>query len=217
MIIQCLQHAASKHSFSMELSAGDVNSWLLGHVPFAAGQYFSTDVLIHDMAHALHWCWTRARLVHRDVKLDNMLLHAEGQQVVLCDFARSLCLKPDEAYRRTAFTGTLCYAAPEMIIDQICAPANDLWALAVCIFAAHEKLMPFEEHEEGALPDWQAGVQYRAEAWKGNERLQSLRALLEHHLFVPWQSRLDAWSLFERWSRIVEAGRPTTVNPQCSP
>lgn len=80
--------------------------------------------------------------VHKDLKLENMLVNDEGS-VMLCDFGFST------KYQRGKATlcdnlGSLHYAAPELWLRQAYeGPEVDVWALGVCLFILATGCFPF--------------------------------------------------------------------------
>uniref|UniRef100_A0A6C0C1X7 Protein kinase domain-containing protein n=1 Tax=viral metagenome TaxID=1070528 RepID=A0A6C0C1X7_9ZZZZ len=83
-------------------------------------------------------------VVHRDVKLDNILLD-DSSNPVLCDFSRSLMVTEPSAVH---FEGTRLYAAPEALDAGICWKSNDIWSAAVVFYCLVEGLFPFSSTEE---------------------------------------------------------------------
>jgi len=79
-----------------------------------------------------------ARLVHRDVKLENVVWDAARRSAVLIDVG-FLCREPDAApcwarlppCSEAALRGTLAYAPPETLARPSCA--SDVWALGVLL------------------------------------------------------------------------------------
>lgn len=82
-------------------------------------------------------------IVHRDVKLENVLIDAEGR-VVLSDFGVSRILDVDLrnefavtttfAADRAPIMGSAGYLSPELKTGAAATPADDAWALGVLVF-----------------------------------------------------------------------------------
>ena len=64
-----------------------------------------------DLLMALHYCHKTAKVIHRDIKPDNIMLNHKNQ-AVLIDFGVS-ALKGDDDFVQTK-VGTLLFFAPEM-------------------------------------------------------------------------------------------------------
>jgi len=70
-------------------------------------------------------------LIHRDIKLANILLSTSGA-VKICDFGLLYkCLSPGEPCRMAS--GTLKYFSPERL-DNCYGPKADIWALGIVLF-----------------------------------------------------------------------------------
>lgn len=62
----------------------------------------------------LHYCHLN-RILHRDIKLDNILLDAYGH-VKICDFGVSKIVRAGERIKDQC--GTPAYIAPEILVDE---------------------------------------------------------------------------------------------------
>ena len=81
---------------------------------------------------ALQYCHSKC-VCHRDIKLENVLLNEEKNQVRLIDFGFSTCIPNDK--RVKIFCGTPSYMAPEIVNKtEYCGPPADVWALGVLLF-----------------------------------------------------------------------------------
>jgi len=97
--------------------------------------------------------------VHRDLKLDNILVFEEKKSICakLCDFGfATFCVKDNEKITFSNYIGTKKgYMAPEISNchenkDSPYDPVkSDIFALGVCMFALIFKRLPFEY----AIPD----------------------------------------------------------------
>jgi len=66
-----------------------------------------------QIVEALKYCHSK-RILHRDIKHDNILLTIDGV-IKVCDFGVSKIVKPTE--RMTEQCGTPAYIAPEILLD----------------------------------------------------------------------------------------------------
>ncbi|OMJ89914.1 hypothetical protein SteCoe_7802 [Stentor coeruleus] len=90
-----------------------------------------------------------AGIIHRDIKLDNILLTSDYTDIKLCDFGVSRFAKVGEKVNEQC--GTPAYLAPEIIIDQGYEPFYvDIWSMGVLLYAMLSASVPFKAKN---LPD----------------------------------------------------------------
>eukprot|EP01026_Neomeris_dumetosa_P038562 TRINITY_DN3142_c0_g4_i2.p1 TRINITY_DN3142_c0_g4~~TRINITY_DN3142_c0_g4_i2.p1 ORF type:complete len:465 (-),score=34.06 TRINITY_DN3142_c0_g4_i2:733-2127(-) len=82
-------------------------------------------------------------VVHRDIKLDNLLLDPINDQIKLIDFGLSGAWKPGLVLNK--YWGTASYAAPEIHQHKEYGPLVDVWSLGVVMFALLTGTLPFRE------------------------------------------------------------------------
>lgn len=85
-------------------------------------------------------------IVHRDIKLDNILLSVDNEgkvfDVKLADFGKAIWLDDDDELR--GMCGTIGYMAPEMLTKaQNYGKEIDNWCMGVCLYALVCGTMPF--------------------------------------------------------------------------
>ena len=81
-------------------------------------------------------------VIHRDIKLDNILLDSE-KGVKICDFGVSKIIKKGQQIKEQC--GTPAYLAPEIILDQGYEGFFvDIWSLGVLLYAMLLGTVPFK-------------------------------------------------------------------------
>jgi serine/threonine-protein kinase len=103
-----------------------------------------------DILRAAH----RAGVVHRDLKLDNVIVcdapFADSRRVKLIDWGVARVAGEDDPFRGL-IAGTLVYVAPEQVRGDPITPAADVYALAVLAYHLLCRRPPFQSSSELAL------------------------------------------------------------------
>ncbi|PNS17942.1 hypothetical protein CAC42_3901 [Sphaceloma murrayae] len=98
-----------------------------------------------QVADALHHLHVRARVVHRDIKDENVILDGEGR-VKLADFGSAAYIKSGPF---DVFVGTIDYAAPEVLRGSpYRGKEQDVWALGILLYTIVYKENPFYSIDE---------------------------------------------------------------------
>ena len=104
----------------------------------------AANAIAQQTTAALDHLHTHARCLHRDVKLENVLVVETGGQaaanikVVLCDLGHSCTMEPPHvggASCDDGFRGTKGYVAPEVTNGLPWTTASDVWSLGVVYYA----------------------------------------------------------------------------------
>ena len=82
-------------------------------------------------------------ILHRDLKLGNLLLSDDGSLVKIADFGLAVRLKSFDEERNT-MCGTPNYISPEIINRQPYGLASDMWSFGCILFACLTGSPPFE-------------------------------------------------------------------------
>lgn len=126
----------------------------------------------YQLASAIRYLHEDMRVIHRDIKLENCLVHrstsnagADGGDLLLCDFglaefegndhvrnphgesgADARCSGVGRPVTNTSFVGSLEYASPELIMGPpgFMSRTTDVWALGVVIYTLLLGDLPFQ-------------------------------------------------------------------------
>lgn len=120
---------------------GDCQQLLRRHGCLSEG---AVQPMMRQLGDALSFLHAQG-VVHRDVKLENLLCNTEVWPpiVKLCDFGHALTAS--EARGDTSFFGTPGYAAPEVAAGPLWSAAADVWAYGVVMFGLLANALPFDD------------------------------------------------------------------------
>ncbi|XP_061600605.1 protein kinase C epsilon type-like [Cololabis saira] len=118
----------------------------------------------------------RHGVVYRDLKLDNILLDAEGH-CKLADFG--MCKEGIlDGVTTTTFCGTPDYIAPEILQELDYGPSVDWWALGVLMYEMMAGQPPFEADNEDDLFESILHDDVLYPVWLSKEAVSILRAFM---------------------------------------
>ncbi|KAJ1931213.1 Serine/threonine-protein kinase, partial [Linderina pennispora] len=101
-----------------------------------------------QIASAIDYCH-RNSIVHRDLKIENILISANGN-IKLIDFGLSNLYSPRS--HLSTFCGSLYFAAPELLNAQpYTGPEVDLWSFGVVLYVLVCGKVPFDDQSMPAL------------------------------------------------------------------
>lgn len=93
---------------------------------------FSEEIsrdLIHQLMSAVNYLHSR-RVVHRDIKAQNVIISPDQTGLHLLDFNTAKSLKDGGAY---TMTGTMEYASPEVLDGHSPSEKHDVWCTGLCL------------------------------------------------------------------------------------
>ncbi|KAL5050467.1 hypothetical protein BDW71DRAFT_194797 [Aspergillus fruticulosus] len=101
--------------------------------------------IFEQVVSAIHHLHTKALVVHRDIKDENVILDGEGR-IKLIDFGSAAYIKNGPF---DVFVGTIDYAAPEVLQGKSYrGKEQDIWALGILLYTIVYKENPFYNIDE---------------------------------------------------------------------
>lgn len=101
----------------------------------------------HQLATSLYYLHSFG-IAHRDLKPENILMvgDAEDADIKLVDFGLSKTFGPGETCKEPF--GTLCYVAPEILLQRSYDKSVDLWSLGVIVHLMLSGTLPFDSEDD---------------------------------------------------------------------
>ncbi|XP_037347507.1 mitogen-activated protein kinase kinase kinase 14 [Talpa occidentalis] len=95
------------------------------------------------------------RILHGDVKADNVLLSSDGSRAALCDFGHAMCLQPDGLGKSLLtgdyIPGTETHMAPEVVMGKPCDAKVDVWSSCCMMLHMLNGCHPWTQYFRGPL------------------------------------------------------------------
>uniref|UniRef100_A0A8C5QU08 non-specific serine/threonine protein kinase n=1 Tax=Leptobrachium leishanense TaxID=445787 RepID=A0A8C5QU08_9ANUR len=151
--------------------------------------------IFRQIVSAIHYCHKNG-IVHRDIKLENILLD-ENLNVKLADFGLSSLFQRNQVLE--TYCGSPLYASPEIVNGiPYQGPEVDCWALGILLYALVYGSMPFDNSNYKTLAEQISSGEYRQPShlsgacglidWMLTVKAKN-RATIEdvaHHWWVNW-------------------------------
>jgi len=104
----------------------------------------AVDEALHiaqQVAEALHYAWTEAGLIHRDVKPDNIIITEDGL-VKLTDLG--LAIRQQDWHEDLDVSGSPSYMSPEQFEGKPLDSRSDIYSLGITLYQMLSGRLPFE-------------------------------------------------------------------------
>lgn len=149
---------------------------------------------------------TTFRLVHRDVKMGNLLLQTKASSsrnglldvgIVLCDFGLATQLSHD-GDRAKGTAGTPNYMAPEVVSRKGACYASDIWSLGVTLFHCLTGRCPFPAE---SVEETYQRIEDNNYHWRSHEKdnvSSKMRKLVDSIMRTRPEDRLTADELLKQ-------------------
>ncbi|KAJ3128586.1 hypothetical protein HK098_004012 [Nowakowskiella sp. JEL0407] len=122
-------------------SGGELFEYILAHRHLKerdASRFFAQLI---SGVHYLH----SHNIVHRDLKLENLLLD-KHRNIIITDFGFANLSDKNKEHLLSTSCGSPCYAAPELVIsDGYVGEAADIWSCGVILYAMLCGYLPFDD------------------------------------------------------------------------
>ncbi|KAJ3034559.1 Map microtubule affinity-regulating kinase, partial [Rhizophlyctis rosea] len=152
-----------------------------------------------------------ANVVHRDLKLENLLLNQE-RNILISDFGLGRTFQNDSEELMKTFCGTPNYAAVELISGiPYVGVKSDIWAMGVVLYVMMTGRPPFVGENINALYSKIKAVDYKVPDYFS----KGLRNLLSKILVKDPKHRIDMDGLrTDPWINFEEPDKPLRIPPK---
>lgn len=157
-------------------------------------QFFGCEiVLTMDHLHSKHVCY-------RDLKPENVLLDCAGH-IKLIDFGLAKVLSAASGFKTRTCCGTLCYQAPEVILNKEYSYPVDWWGVGCLIFEMVTGKAPFGNDNTFSIQQriLSTSINWPKKSDNSYSRLtKNMKALIKAFLTHGTEKRLGSNRNFER-------------------
>lgn len=146
-VYEIIEHAGSPMIAMQYVQGRSLAALLKAKGPLPPKRVAEIGAQVADALSAAH----KARIVHRDIKPDNILISADNGQALVADFGIALLQDGTVITDSGAIPGTVPFLSPEQAQWLGATDKSDVWALGVTLYAAVEGIRPFSAPESREL------------------------------------------------------------------
>ena len=174
-----------------------------------------TRGIVLDIARALAYLHSKG-VVHRDVKLENVMVQTQagGVRARLIDYGLACFLGPGLVEQEAV--GTLKYAAPELVSGSGYTHKADCWSLGVMMYILLQGKVPFfgDSEQQVAMRIQHKRLDFASSKWKGvsTDALEVLAGLLRRK---PGNRMSAVDVLLSDWAEDTDSDSPSRLLPKC--
>lgn len=171
----------------------------------------TAGLIMRQVLSSVHYCHTQKRVVHRDLKLENILLEGQSTQapsspddynpmvVKVIDFGLSTKFEPGQIL--TAPVGSMHYIAPEVLEQEYQGGTCDIWSCGVIAYILLCGYAPFEAANDRDMREliMMGHVSFEDPIWQNNVSQEAID-FVQYLLTYEPENRPDAYeSLQHPW------------------
>eukprot|EP00158_Paraphelidium_tribonemae_P006864 Partr_v1_DN28006_c3_g2_i2_m57171 putative serine threonine protein kinase len=184
------------------VSGGEIFHYIVKNGPLARDM---ARRLFTQLLDAMKYCHDK-RFVHRDLKLENILLD-RNLNIKLIDFGFTREYDKTSKLLET-YCGSTAYAAPEMIAGKkYSGPEADIWSLGVILYTMVCGYLPFDDDNEAVVHSKILSLSYEFPAFADDD----IKDLIGLILKINPKERLSISQMLEHnWFKESPPSRPST-------
>ena len=180
------------------MAGGGLNVWLYKKASHSFAPHIKLR-LAQEIASGLAYLHSM-KIVHRDLKSDNILLDEDGLHAKVSDLGLAKARSGGSVYALKSVTGTLMYMAPEVLRKESYGSAVDVYGFALVVFELYARRRPYTSAQASSKKRLRAAVVERGErpVLTAEDRVAApVLALLER----CWASEPRSAQRWPKWSR----------------
>jgi serine/threonine-protein kinase len=167
-----------------------------------------------EVAEGLHYAWTEHKVVHCDIKPDNLLLHRDGRTKI-ADLGLAQVLGKETVSIEDDMTiGTPHYFAPEQaLVEEPYDCRTDMYSLGATMYHLATGRLPFENLEPDEVASQQVHGHLPSPLELNKKLSKPFCGLVEKLMAKQTDDRYSSWLEVSRELKRVQEGNPLEFPP----